>query len=301
MRLIYYFLFFLLGVMITGSLSAQEIVFDVRITTPTLQLVDPKVFKTMEAQVIELVNTRRWTENEYLPDERIKCNVQINITKEQSETSFEAELTIQATRPVYGSNYETILLNHVDRDFTFSFEEARPLIYSENQYTDNLTHVLAFYVYLILGLDNDSFSPFGGDQMYIKAQEIISVVPGSNPPRGWRANDGNRNRYWLAENIQSPRVRSFRKSFYDYHRLGLDVMHKDAVAGRAAISEALDEIEKVNVSYPSAPILIAFVNAKSSELVDIFIQAPPPEKQKVYRVLTKIDPSAAARIPELRR
>ncbi len=301
MRLISVFLFLLLSFVTFNTLSAQEIVFDIRITTPTLQLTDPKVFRTMENAVTELINSRRWTENEYLPDERIKCNVQINITKEQSETNFDAELTIQATRPVYGSTYETILLNHVDRDFNFSFEEARPLIYSENQFTDNLSHVLAFYVYMILGLDNDSFAPYGGDQMYQKAQEIISAVPGSNPPRGWRANDGNRNRYWLAENIQSPRVRPFRRSYYDYHRLGLDMMHKDAVAGRNAISAALDEIEKVNVSYPSAPILIAFVNAKSQELADIFIQATPPEKQKVYRVLTKIDPSAAARIPELRR
>ena len=301
MRLIPFSLILLFSVAGIRTLSAQEVFFDLRVTTPTLQLVDPKVFKTMEAGILELVNTRRWTENEYLPDERIKCNVQINITREVSETSFDAELTIQATRPVYGSNYETILLNHVDRDFNFSFEEARPLIYSENQFTDTLTHVLAFYVYLILGLDNDSFSAFGGDAMYQKAQEIISVVPGSSPPRGWRANDGNRNRYWLAENIQSPRVRAFRKSYYDYHRLGLDMMHKDAVAGRNAISAALDEIEKVNVNYPSAPILIAFVNAKSQELADIFIQATPPEKQKVYRILTKIDPSAAARIPELRR
>ncbi|MBK7429070.1 MAG: DUF4835 family protein [Saprospiraceae bacterium] len=301
MRFLHFPLFLLLSFLSFKTLSAQEIVFEVIITKPTTQLVDPKVYKTMENAVIELINTRRWTENEYLPEERIKCNIQINITKEQSETNFDAELTIQATRPVYGSNYETILLNHVDRDFNFSFEEARPLIYSENQFTDNLSHVLAFYVYLVLGLDNDSFSPFGGDAMFQKAQEIINVVPGSSPPRGWRANDGNRNRYWLAENIQSPRVRAFRKSYYDYHRLGLDVMHKDAIAGRTAISAALDEIEKVNVNYPSAPILIAFVNAKSQELADIFIQATSAEKLKVYRVLTKIDPSAAARIPELKR
>jgi hypothetical protein len=281
---------------------AQEFNFQINLSTPKIQNVDPKVFQTLESSLQDFLSNRRWTNEIFDAEERINCNIQITINNEINENTFDAEISIQASRPVYGTTYETSIFNQLDKDFVFQFEESRPLIYADNVFTDNLTQVLAFYLYVIIGLDYDSFSPYGGDRYFQMAQEVVNAVPMNDlGARGWRANDGTRNRYWVIENLLSPRVRPFRKTFYDYHRLGLDIMHQDPEKGRQVILESLDELEKVNISYPNAPILIIFINSKSQELVDIFTVTQSQEKSKVFRILSRIDPSASARLAELRR
>lgn len=276
---------------------SQELEVTVTVNTPILQTADPRVFQDLRNTVQSFMNNQKWTGDAYQQDERIRVTVSINITQEFSATSFGGELLIQAVRPVYGSGYETPLISHLDKDLTFAYEQFQPLEYSENSFNDNLSSILSFYAYIILGLDYDSFSPFGGDLYYQTAQDIVNNIPSAvsaNNP-GWRSLEGNRNRYWIAENLLSPRVRPFRQALYDYHLHGLDLMHRDANAGRAILLQALEECGKVNIAYPNSMIVQMFMNAKSTELIEIFKGAPLAEKNRVVPLLTKLDGANASK------
>jgi hypothetical protein len=287
--------------MITG-IRAQEFNFTVKINTQRLQLVDPKVFETLEKTVFDFLNNTQFTDLNLEIGERINCNVQLTIQQEISPTRFKADLAIQASRPVYGSNYETTMINHQDRDVTFDYEQFQPLIFSRNAFNDNLSAILSFYAYFILGMDADSFSPFGGDPFFKVAQDIVNNVPqnaaAANP--GWRSLDGNRNRYWIVENVLSPRVRPFRQAMYDYHRHGLDVMSSKAVEGRAIMMTALEEIAQVNQVYPNSMIIQMFNQTKGTEVTEIFKGGTPNEKERTINVMTRIDPTNAARYRSVR-
>ncbi len=280
-----------------NDVQAQELEFDVTVNTPKLQTVDPRVFQDMESQLQSFLNNRKWTEDAFNQEERIKCNIQLTITEELGPTSFAADLAIQSARPVFNSSLETALLTHVDKGVTFRYEQFQPLEFSENNFNDNLTSILGFYVYLILGLDYDSFSPLGGEEYLQRAQNIINIIPSNvadgNP--GWRPNDGNgnRNRYWILENLLSPRVKDLRYALYDYHLRGLDLMPKNQDLGRANILKAMQSIEKVGRAYPNSMIIQMFFNAKNNELVDIFNQGTRAEKTEIIRICSKLDPANA--------
>jgi len=293
------FLFFALA---SVGLQAQELTFSVKINTLKLQTVDPKVFVTLEQTVAEFLNNQKWTDEVFEPLERINCNLVLTIQEELSPTSFKADLAIQASRPVYGSSYETRMLNHLDKEVTFSYEQFQPLIYSKNVFNDNLSSILAFYVYIILGMDYDSFSLFGGDEHYQTAQEILNTVPQNvaSSAAGWRSVEGNRNRYWIIENILSPRVRPLRQGLYEYHRQGLDMMANDANTGRAIVLQALEEVDKVNQSYPNAMIVQMFSNAKSDEIVEIFKRGTRQEQDRVVQIMTKVDATNASKYRNIR-
>jgi hypothetical protein len=293
------FLFFALA---TVGVQAQELTFSVKINTLKLQTVDPKVFATLEQAIAEFLNNQKWTEDVFETKERINCNLVLTIQEELSPTSFKADLAIQASRPVYGSTYETRMLNHLDKEVTFSYEQFQPLIYSKNVFNDNLSSILAFYVYIILGMDYDSFSLFGGDEHYQTAQEILNTVPQNvaSSAAGWRSVEGNRNRYWIMENILSPRVRPLRQGLYEYHRQGLDMMANDVNTGRAILLQALEEVDKVNQSYPNAMIVQMFSNAKSDEIVEIFKRGTRQEQDRVVQIMTKVDATNASKYRNIR-
>lgn len=285
--------------------EAQEFDFQVSVNLSTLKgrIADPQVFKSLEQSVQEFMNNTKWSGDAFEPEERIKGNIVINISEEVSQTRFTAEMSIQATRPVFNSDYETPLITYQDANVWFDYEQFQPLIFNENNYNDNLTSLLAFYAYLVLGMDYDSFSPLGGDPYFQLAQSIVNNIPAgvaSIDPQGWRALDGNRNRFWLAENFLSPRVRPYRQAMYDYHRLGLDVMAEDAGAGRGMISQALDALSKVNRSYPNAMILQLFSDAKTAEITEIFKGGTQQEKNKMIQVMTRVDGSRAAKYRAVR-
>ncbi len=284
------------------NVCAQELNFAVKINTQRLQTVDPKVFETLEKTIFDFLNNTKFTDHYFDPKERINCNIQLTIQQEISPTRFKADLAIQASRPVYGSNYETTLINHQDRDVTFDYEQFQPLIFSRNAYNDNLSAVLSFYAYIILGLDYDSFASLGGDPYFKIAQDILNNVPQgaavANP--GWRSIDGSRNRYWIIENLLSPRVRPLRQAMYDYHRHGLDVMAKDPAAGRAIIMQALDEIAQVNQVYPNSMVVQMFNQTKGQEVTEIFKGGTYQEKERVIGVMSRIDPANAARYRAVR-
>ncbi|MBV6427579.1 MAG: hypothetical protein KIPDCIKN_02101 [Haliscomenobacter sp.] len=276
---------------------SQEINCTVKINVQKLQNADPRLFESLELAITDFLNNTKWTEDVFETNERINCNLLLTLQEEFSSTSFKMDLAVQASRPVYGSNYETPILNHVDRELVFSYEQNQPLQFSRNSFNDNLSSVLSFYMYIILGLDYDSFSLYGGEPHFLTAQDILNTVPqgaGGTYP-GWRSVDGNRNRFWIAENLLSPRVRLFREAMYAYHRQSLDIMHQDVAKGRAILSETLENVLKVHQTYPNSMIVQMFVNTKGQEVMEIFKLGTPQEKEQAIRVMTRIDPTNMAK------
>ncbi|MDX1943202.1 MAG: DUF4835 family protein [Saprospiraceae bacterium] len=284
------------------SLWAQELNTTVKINIQKLQTVDPKVFQTLEQSIREFMNSQKWTDDYYETSERITCNILLTIQEETSPTSFKAELAIQASRPIYNSAEETVLFNHIDRDVTFIYEQFQPLIFSRNSYNDNLSHILSFYAYIILGMDYDSFALLGGEKYFQAAQEILNSIPenAASVNKGWRSLDGNRNRYWIIENILSPRVRPFREAMYEYHRLALDVMSENVSNGRTAIVGAIEKIGNVNQAYPNSMIVQMFNNTKSQEIVEIFKRGTLAEQDKVIQIMSRVDPANSSKYRQIK-
>ncbi len=294
-------LLFLLSIIL--CLHAQELNVSVSVNHPATQNTDPQVFKDLETTITEFLNTQKWTEDVFEPEERIEANVQINITDELSATEFKADVLIQSIRPVYGGDYQTVLLSHADKGVVFTYEQFQPLVYTKNIFIDNLTSVLSFYAYIIIGLDYDSFSPFGGDPYFQTAQDIVNNVPSSQTSKykGWRSLDGNRNRFWIIENLLNPRVRPLRQSLYDYHRLGLDTMHENVETGRSIVATALEAIGSVHKDMPTGMIIQLFTNAKRNEVVEIFKKGDRQQKTKIKQLMTKMDASNATKYREIGR
>ena len=270
------FLLFITCLVASSSFS-QDIEFQININTPKLQTTDPKVFESLANSIRDFVDNVNWSDDEFETEERIKCSVQLTIREELSANTFSADMAIQAVRPVYGSSYETILLSHVDKDVSFQYEQYQPLIYSRNSYKDNLTSILSFYINIILGMDYDSFSPFGGEVFFQQANDILNIVPPAATQifPGWRALDGRRNRYWMITNILSPRFRTYRSAMYDYHRQGLDIMSDDPNTGRAVILQSLEVVSNVNRLQPQSMLVQMFANAKANEVIEIFTWQNP--------------------------
>lgn len=290
---------FLIAALLLGTFTGfgQEVNFTVKVNVQKLQTADPRIFETLEQSVLEFLNSTKWTDDVFERNERINCNLLITLQEELSPTSFKADIAVQSSRPVYGSNYETALFNHIDREVVFTYEQFQPLQYSKNTFNDNLSSVLSFYVYVILGLDYDSFSLYGGEPYFLAAQDIVNTVPqgiaASSP--GWRSTDGNRNRFWIVENMLSPRIRPFREAMYAYHRLALDIMAQDVAKGRALLSESLENVLKTNQAYPNSMAIQMFINAKSQEIMEIFKLGSAQEKEQVVRVMSRIDAANTAR------
>ncbi len=273
------------------DLFPQELKFSVRINAQKVQTADQAIFETLAQTMTEFLNNQKWTDDIFGDTERINCNLLLTI-QEESGSGFKADLAIQSSRPIYKSSYESPLLNHIDRDVTFSYQQYDPLQFSRNTYTNNLSAILSFYVYVILGLDYDSYSPRGGENHFQIAQEIINNIPQgaaeSNP--GWRSMENTRNRYWMIENLLSPRIRVFRESLYNYHRQGLDVMAENSLEAMAGLTKA----------YANAFIIQMFANAKGDEISEIFKPAPNEERLQIGQLLSVIDPSNANRYKSLR-
>jgi len=288
-------LFLAFTIFLSQTSSAQELLFDVTVNTPKIQNVDPKVFSNMETSIQEFLNNRKWTEDVYEQEERIKCKIQLTITEEISQTTFRADLAIQSTRPIFGSSEQTPLLNHVDKDVVFNYEPFQPIVFSKNLFQDNLSSILGFYANIVLGMDYDSFAPLGGDQYFQAAQEVLTSIPQNltGTYQGWRQLDGNRNRYWMIENLLSPRVRDFRLALYKYHREGLDNMVENPETSRTTIMTNIKTIEQVNRNYPNSMILQMFANSKRNELIEILKKGDKSQKDNFFRAMVKIDASNA--------
>lgn len=261
---------------------------------------DKKVFQTLQTALTNLLNNRKWTNETFEPNEKIVCNFLINIKEQVSANTYRAAMVVQAARPVYNTSLETALINFQDDDFIFKYVEFQPVEFNENRVAgsdplvSNLTATIAYYVYLILGLDFDSFSLRGGDAYFKKAQAIVSNAPEGRDISGWKAFDGLRNRYWLMENLTNNRYSAVHEAIYNYYRMGLDFMYENENDARNAIMNTLNAFNTLNNDIPNTMIVQFFFQGKSSELVKIFKKAPPEQKVRAREILSKVDLSNAA-------
>jgi hypothetical protein len=285
-----YLLIFVVLIICRIPSMAQELRCNISISAQKIQGANRTVFETMQSDLYEFMNNRKWTDHQYAMDERIECNFFINLDEQISSDEFKGSIQVQARRPVFNSSYETILLNIKDNDFHAKYVEYQTLEFNETSNKDNLTNILAYYAYIVLGMDYDSFSPEGGTEFFQKAQSIVNNSQNA-AQKGWKAYESERNRYWLVENILNKSYSGFRSCTYQYHRMGLDLMADKAPEGRSAIAESLKSIQKVFRARPSLYILQVFFDAKSDELVNVFSNSFPDERNRVSVILNECDPS----------
>lgn len=277
---------------------AQELRCNISISAQKIQGANRTMFETMQTDLYEFMNNRKWTDHKFTMEERIECNFFINLEEQISSDEFKGTIQVQARRPVFNSSYETVLLNIKDNDFHAKYVEYQTLEFNETSNKDNLTNILAFYAYVVLGMDYDSFYPEGGTEFFQKALTIVNNSQNARE-KGWKAYESERNRYWLVENILNKSYAGFRSCTYQYHRQGLDLMADKAPEGRGQIAEALKSIQKVFRTRPSLYILQVFFDAKSDELVNIFSKSFPDERNRVSVILNECDPSNGSKYEKI--
>jgi hypothetical protein len=273
------------------ELLSQEVLCNVRvIPDKEIQISDRQKLQTLQKSVREFVNNRKWTNEVFTEDERIEFNISFNILSKVSTDRYAGTLQIQYSRPVFNSSYYSPILNYLDDEIEFDYIETQPLDYNENTHESNLSAILSYYTYIIIGLDYSTFSP-NADNIYLqKAKKIVENAQ-SAPEGGWKAFESNKNRYWLAEELLDAKYSSFHNVLYNYHRQGLDIMNEDNEKGRGYVTESIESMRKIKQLNPTAFILQLFFNSKADEISNIYSNAYQDEKNRVYKLLTELDPS----------
>ena len=278
-----------------GELNAR-----ITINSDKVQGSDKQVFTTLQEALIEFVNNRRWTDATFGINERIDCSFTI-IINEQTDNSFTGEIQVQASRPVYNSSYTTNLFNFRDTELNFEYTQFEPLEYTENTLSSNLTATIVYYIYIILGLDFDSFSPLGGRVYFDQAQQIVNLAQSQGSWNGWRAFEKDDNRHGLITALTDNTSETFRNFWYTYHRKGLDEMAGNPDRGRTTIIEALPALQEVKSVRPTSVLLRLFSDSKLDELVLIYSKATTQEKQAGYKMLFELYPTAGSRLESLQK
>ncbi|HVW62478.1 MAG TPA: DUF4835 family protein [Puia sp.] len=289
-------LLILVWMAVLPGLQAQEL--NAKITVLANRVpnsVDHKIFQTLQSSLYNFLNNRKWSNETFQTSEKITCNFLLNISSAGDNNTFQASLTVQAGRPVYNSSYQSPLINFNDEAFTFRYVEYQPLDFNENRvqgsepYAANLTAEFAYYVYIILGLNFDSYALRGGDPYFQKALNIVNNAPDSRDISGWKPFDGVRNRYWLIENLTNSKYTLIHDAYYSYYRSGLDQMYDKDAEGRTAILNTLNMLNNINTETPNTMVMQFFFQGKSGELSKIFQKSPPDEKSRALDLLTKLD------------
>ncbi len=279
--------------LITFQMFSQELNCRISINRSQIQGSNEELFRAMQKDLYEFMNNRVWTNNIFANNERIECQIQINLSKYNGIDKFTGNISVQSSRPVFNTNYKSTLFNYKeDNDFDFYYTEGQALEFNENTHLSNLTSVLAFYAYIILGLDYDSFGLNSGTIYFDKAKQIMNNAQ-SDPDNNWKAfgTSNQNNRFYLIEHITSSENAPLRKFYYRYHRLGLDVMSDKIVEGRAQITNACQFLKQVYNRKSDSYFLRIILTTKTDEIVKIFSDAPIQEKKKVYNILKEIDPT----------
>lgn len=284
--------FVLVFSMLMLTVKAQELYCNVEVSSAQIQGTDKRVYESMRNAVFEFMNNQIWTNYNFKDNEKIECSILINITERPSNDYFLADMTLALRRPVYNSTYNSVLLNFIDKDIEIDYIENQPLDFNVGMFSSNLTSILAYYAYLMIGLDFDSFIMNGGDPFYETASLIVNNAQSSNYT-GWKSAEGTKNRFWLLENLTNPAYSGIRSFLYEYHRLGLDLMYEKPEEGRAAILKTLEYLQKVKQSRPGLLILQVISDSKRDEFVNIFSEGTPAEKSNSVKFLIEIDPSNA--------
>lgn len=273
--------------------AAQELKCDIVINSSQIAGTDKSVFESMQTALYEFINNTKWTNINFKTNEKIECSMAITIKERTDSESFTGEINMALRRPCYKASYTTPMFNYLDQKFSFSYTQGMPLDFSMNTHISDLTSTIAFYVYMFLGFDFDSFSLNGGTPFFEAAQTIVNNAQSSSEP-GWKAFDGNKNRYWLVENATSNSYAPLHQFLYEYHRLGLDVMSEKPEEGRAAILKSLQYLQSVYSTYPTCFLLQLIVEAKRDEIISVFSQGTQQEKSQAATIMKQIDPSRSS-------
>jgi hypothetical protein len=293
------FLYILTSLILLGfSVQSQELNCNVIVNADRVETTDRRIFQDMQTAFSQFLNNRRWTDDNYDVAERINCNLVITIEEMPIVGTFKATVQIQSSRPVYGTSYESLMLNFADRDWHFEYVESQPLDFNENSFSSNIASMLAYYAYIILGIDYDSFETLGGTSFFERANNQVILAQESNMP-GWKQFDSQRNRYWLAENFLSPIFTPVRESIYLYHIQGLDLFLENPDASRSTILEVLKKLQVANRSRPNSIFTIAFLDAKSNELINIFSEGDMNIRRQAYEILRTLDPTLTSKLGEI--
>jgi hypothetical protein len=295
MRLTFLSLFF---VLLVTELSGQEFQCNVSVSSSRIEGTYKEIFQTMRTDISEFMNNRKWTDQQFAVDERIVCTIFIQVTDQIGADEFKGSIQVQLNRPVFNSSYQTPILNIKDNDFDVRYVEFQPLDFSETSNTNALTNILAYYAYVILGFDADTFSPMGGTPFFQRAKDIVNKSQNARE-KGWRAFEGNYNRFWLVDNVTNKAYSPFRDLMYRYHRLGLDVMSEKADIGRGEIADALKNMQRVYRARPDTYINRIFFDAKSDEIVNLFSKGSIDEKNRVMTVLSECDPANSGKYEKI--
>jgi len=297
MKKIMLFLFLTLGMLPSKS---QELDCIVSVSAPRLEGTDKHVFETLQSAIYEFMNNRTWSNYNIKIEERIECTILITINERPTSDDFKGTINLVLRRPVFNSSYNTILLNFIDKDFTFKYIEYQPLDYSDGVYSSNLTSTLAFYTYMFLGYYFDSFTMMGGTVFFEKAQEVVNTAQ-SAQVSGWKAFESDRNRYWMVGNMLNPANSALREFSYIYHRQGLDQMYDKVDQGRSQVTEGLNLLQKIYKTRPGLFSLQLVLDAKKDEFVNIYSdqRVPPMDKNNVVNLLKEIDPASGSKYMEI--
>lgn len=292
----------LMFVLLFSSARAQELNCQVTLVVDNqipVTSVETEVFDLLKQTIFELMNNTKWTKDNFKLEERINCNVQIQINSIPQTGTYSGKLQIQSTRPAYNSNYNTTLINIQDENLTFNFSRNAILIYAPNQYRDELTSILAFYAYFIIGMDYDSFSLKGGTPYFTEAQQIVSLAQSAGGP-GWLSNDSKkRNRFYLVDNVMHQLFEPLRICNYNYHRKGIDLLFEKPEEARNNMKDAVVSLNRVVAARPNAVNVLNFVQAKTIELKNVFRDAEENTKSDVVNALKRIDPANSSKYEEI--
>jgi hypothetical protein len=301
------FLLFILLAGVAMQSGSQELQARISVLTSKVSTqVDKKIFQTLQTQLTNFMNTRKWTNDGFQQNEKIQCSFLITIEEDMGGNVFKGKLTVQAARPVYNTDYQSPIINFLDDNLVFKYQEFQPIEFNENRVqgndplTANITAVLAYYANLILGFDYNSFSQRGGDVYFQKAWNIVNNAPENSSISGWKSFESQRNRYWLAENLNNNRFALIHDAVYAYYRSGMDVFYENEEAGRTGILNCLNYLNVLNTENPNSMILQFFMQGKSNELVKVFSKGTAEQKSRAKEMLSKIDITNANAYKELK-
>jgi len=295
----YKFLIFFFALFLSLGAHSQELNVKVEVLAPQVPNANKRIMEVIEKMASDFLNSRSWTGREVLPSERIDGNIVITIQSWDGSSEYVAQAQILSMRPVFGTNYNSPVFNKVDKNFNFSYLEGQVMDYSEQEYKNNFTSLLAYYAYMMIGMDADTFSPLGGNPYFQQAQAIVNTAQqGGN--EGWRSFDGNDNRYWLAQNMVDRKFEALRLISYEYHRNGLDMLSSQMNQAQNALKNLLPEFKKIDRFGMGSLIDQVFFTTKSTELTGVYSGLPHQDRMLAFQTLVELDPANTHKYEALR-
>lgn len=286
--------------MLVGMVKAQELSSRVQILAPNISNINKRNLDVLQNTIRDFLNNNKWTNETYLAQERIECNFVITITAWDGSSAYSAEAQIQSSRPIFGSSYYSTILNISDKDFNFNYSDGQTIDFSDQNYISNLSSLLGFYAYTIIGLDKDTFSNLGGTIYYARAQNVLNVAQ-TGSSKGWKPFDGLRNRYWLNENLLNNSFKELRTFIYNYHLNGLDLLQENKTNGTKKIIALLPILQKMDKQKLGSIFPNVYFASKAEEITNVLALSDPLDKIKAYNLLSDIDPANIGKYEVLKK